>query len=75
MGNHTEVIMPVLGMSQEYGTLIRWLKLPGDRVEQGEPLMEVETDKTVVEIEAPATGYLSHVTAQEGDEIPVTQVV
>jgi pyruvate dehydrogenase E2 component (dihydrolipoamide acetyltransferase) len=68
-----DVIMPALGMAQETGTLIQWLKAAGDQVTKGEPLMEVETDKATVEIEAPASGILSHVTAQAGDVIPVGQ--
>jgi pyruvate dehydrogenase E2 component (dihydrolipoamide acetyltransferase) len=67
----TEVIMPALGMAQETGKLLRWLKLEGDDVTQGEPLMEVETDKVTVEIEAPAAGTLAGVTASEGDDVPV----
>lgn len=68
-----EVIMPALGMAQETGTLIQWLKSAGDAVTKGEPLMEIETDKATVEIEAPASGILSNVTAQAGDVIPVGQ--
>ena len=67
------VIMPALGMAQETGTLIQWLKKPGDTITKGEPLMEIETDKATVEIEAPASGILSNVTAQAGDVIPVGQ--
>ncbi len=65
--------MPALGMAQETGTLIHWLKSPGDSVTKGEPLMEIETDKATVEIEAPASGVLAAVTAQAGDVIPVGQ--
>ena len=71
----TNVIMPALGMAQEKGRLIRWLVEPGATVNKGDPLMEVETDKTTVEIEAPASGILAQVTAAAGDEVPVTQVV
>lgn len=70
-----EVYMPALGMAQESGTLLRWLKAEGDEVTQGEPLMEIATDKTDVEIEAPVSGVLRNVTAQEGDEVPVGQVI
>jgi pyruvate dehydrogenase E2 component (dihydrolipoamide acetyltransferase) len=70
-----EVYMPALGMNQDTGTLLRWIKAEGDTVEKGEPLMEVATDKTDVEIEAPASGILRNVTAKEGDEIPVGQVI
>lgn len=65
--------MPALGMAQETGTLIQWLKKSGDAVTKGEPLMEIETDKATVEIEAPASGILSNITAKEGDVIPVGQ--
>jgi len=68
-----DVIMPALGMAQETGTLIQWLKSAGDSVVKGEPLMEIETDKATVEIEAPASGILSNITAQPGDVIPVGQ--
>jgi len=68
-----DVIMPALGMAQETGTLIQWLKKPGDTITKGEPLMEIETDKATVEIEAPASGTLSSITAQAGDVIPVGQ--
>ena len=70
-----EVYMPALGMAQESGTLLRWLKAEGEAVTKGEPLMEVATDKTDVEIEAPASGVLRNVTAREGDEVPVGQVI
>jgi pyruvate dehydrogenase E2 component (dihydrolipoamide acetyltransferase) len=68
-----EVIMPALGMAQETGTLLRWFKSEGDSITKGEPLMEVETDKAAVEIEAPASGTLSSIIAREGDVIPVGQ--
>lgn len=67
----TDVIMPALGVAQEKGTLINWLKAEGQSVTKGEPLMEVETDKATVEIEAPASGILTNVIASPGDEIPV----
>jgi pyruvate dehydrogenase E2 component (dihydrolipoamide acetyltransferase) len=70
-----DVIMPALGMAQETGTLIRWLKAPGDSVAKGEPLMEIETDKATVEIEAPAAGTLANVTAQPGDVIAVGKTI
>jgi len=70
-----DVIMPALGMAQETGTLLQWLKSPGDTVTKGEPLMEVETDKANVEVEAPASGILSNVSAQPGDVIPVGQTI
>lgn len=67
--------MPALGMAQETGRLVRWLKPEGAHVAQGEPLMEVETDKATVEIEAPATGTLSAVTAAEGEDVAVGHAI
>ena len=71
----TNVIMPALGVAQEKGTLINWLKAEGQTVSKGEPLMEVETDKATVEIEAVASGILANVTAAAGDEVPVGQTI
>jgi pyruvate dehydrogenase E2 component (dihydrolipoamide acetyltransferase) len=71
----TEVIMPALGMAQETGKLVRWLKADGEEVKKREPLMEVETDKITVEIEAPADGRLAGVAAAEGDDVPVGRVI
>jgi pyruvate dehydrogenase E2 component (dihydrolipoamide acetyltransferase) len=71
----TTVIMPALEMAQETGKIVRWLKAPGDAVQKGEPIVEVETDKVTVEVEAPATGVLGDVTASEGDVIPVGQAI
>ncbi len=67
--------MPALGVAQEKGTLISWLKAEGQTVSKGEPLMEVETDKATVEIEAVASGILANVTAAAGDEVPVGQTI
>src|SRR6185503_3081011 len=71
----TSVIMPALGMGQETGTLVTWLKHEGDQVTAGEPLMEVETDKAVVEVEAVASGILAEVTIEEGEIVPVGEVI
>jgi pyruvate dehydrogenase E2 component (dihydrolipoamide acetyltransferase) len=67
----TNVIMPALGVAQQTGTLLKWLKAEGQSISKGEPLMEIETDKATVEIEAPAAGILTSVTASPGDEVPV----
>ena len=71
----TDVIMPALGMAQETGKVLRWLKAEGDEVAKGEPLMEIETDKVTVEIEAPADGLLAGLRAAEGDDVPVGEAV
>ena len=69
----TDVIMPALGVAQQTGTLLKWLKAEGQAVTKGEPLMEVETDKATVEVEAATSGTLAGVTAKPGDEVPVGQ--
>ena len=71
----TNVYLPALGMAQETGVIVRWLKAEGEAVKKGEALFEVETDKATVEVEASANGYLTNVTAAAGDEIPVGQVI
>jgi pyruvate dehydrogenase E2 component (dihydrolipoamide acetyltransferase) len=63
--------MPALEMAQETGKLVAWLKKEGDAVSKGEPLLEIETDKAVVEIEATADGVLAGVKSHEGDMVPV----
>ena len=67
--------MPALEMAQETGKLIAWRKQEGDRVTKGEPLLEIETDKAVVEVEAPADGILAGIKASAGAEIPVGQTI
>jgi pyruvate dehydrogenase E2 component (dihydrolipoamide acetyltransferase) len=67
--------MPALGIAQETGKLLQWLKSEGQTVKKGEVLMVVETDKTTVEIEADANGILSNVTAVVGEDVPVGQVI
>jgi len=69
------VVMPALEMAQETGKLISWLKKEGDPVRKGEPLLEIETDKAVMEIESPGEGVLGGVKAEAGAEIPVGQTI
>jgi pyruvate dehydrogenase E2 component (dihydrolipoamide acetyltransferase) len=69
------VVMPALEMAQETGKLLAWRKKEGDRVTKGEPLLEIETDKAVVEIEAPGDGILAGVTADVGAVIPVGETI
>jgi pyruvate dehydrogenase E2 component (dihydrolipoamide acetyltransferase) len=71
----TAVIMPALELAQETGKVIRWLKAPGDAVTKGEPIVEIETDKVTTEIEAPASGILRDVSAQEGEVVPVGHAI
>jgi pyruvate dehydrogenase E2 component (dihydrolipoamide acetyltransferase) len=69
------VVMPALEMAQETGKLLAWRKKEGERVSKGEPLLEIETDKAVVEIEAPADGVLAGVSADVGAIIPVGETI
>ncbi len=71
----TDVILPALGMSQDTGKIVQWLKAEGEQVVKGEPLAEVETDKATVEIDAPVDGVLAHVLASVGEDVPVGQVI
>jgi pyruvate dehydrogenase E2 component (dihydrolipoamide acetyltransferase) len=69
------VVMPALEMAQENGKLLAWRKKEGESVSKGEPLLEIETDKAVVEIEAPGDGILAGVTAEVGAVIPVGETI
>jgi pyruvate dehydrogenase E2 component (dihydrolipoamide acetyltransferase) len=69
------VVMPALEMAQENGKLLAWRKKEGESVSKGEPLLEIETDKAVVEVEAPGDGILAGVTAEVGAVIPVGETI
>jgi pyruvate dehydrogenase E2 component (dihydrolipoamide acetyltransferase) len=69
------VVMPALEMAQETGKLVSWRKKEGESVAKGEPLLEVETDKAIMEIEAPGDGVLAGIKVQEGDVVPVGQTI
>ena len=71
----TDVILPALGMAQETGKVVQWLKAEGEQVTKGQPIVEVETDKATVELEAPADGVLTGLAATAGDDVPVGQVI
>ena len=71
----TSIIMPKAGMAMEEGTIVKWLKAEGEKVEQGEPLLEILTDKVNMEIEAQASGTLLKILKREGEVVPVTQVI
>lgn len=70
-----EVIMPALGMAQDTGKIVSWLKSSGDAVKTGDALFEVETDKATMEVESPADGYLTDVQAEAGEDVPVGNVI
>jgi 2-oxoglutarate dehydrogenase E2 component (dihydrolipoamide succinyltransferase) len=71
----TDVIMPQMGESIFEGTLTKWLKKPGEKVQRDEPLFEISTDKVDAEIPAPASGVLKEVKVQEGTTVQVNTVV
>src|SRR5215203_3602394 len=71
----TEVVMPQMGESIAEGTITKWLKKVGERVERDEPLFEISTDKVDAEIPSPAAGTLTEVRFNEGDTVEVNTVV
>ena len=71
----TEVVMPQMGESIAEGTITRWMKKVGERVERDEPLFEISTDKVDAEIPSPAAGTLTEVRYKEGDTVEVNVVV
>jgi pyruvate dehydrogenase E2 component (dihydrolipoamide acetyltransferase) len=71
----TDIVMPRLSDSMEEGTVLRWLKSPGDQVSLGEELVEIETDKANMVYEAPAAGTLVETLAEEGDTLPIGEVI
>ena len=70
-----DVVMPQMGESIAEGTIVRWIKKVGDRVERDEPLFEISTDKVDAEIPAPAAGVLTEIRHSEGETVPVNAVV
>jgi len=70
-----KVIMPKLGETMEEGEIIRWLKKEGEEIKEGEPLLEIATDKANMEVEAPVSGVLRKILASEGKLVPVTEVI
>ena len=70
-----DIVMPRLSDSMEEGTVLRWLKAPGDAVERGEELVEIETDKANMVYEADAAGTLIELVAAEGDTLPIGEVI
>jgi 2-oxoglutarate dehydrogenase E2 component (dihydrolipoamide succinyltransferase) len=70
-----DVVMPQMGESVAEGTIVRWMKKVGDKVDRDEPLFEISTDKVDAEIPSPAGGIVSEIRAQEGETVPVNSVV
>src|SRR5260370_10003849 len=71
----TDVVMPQMGESIVEGTLTKWLKKPGERIERDEPLFEISTDKVDTEIPSPAAGTLAEVLVEEGKTVGINTVV
>jgi pyruvate dehydrogenase E2 component (dihydrolipoamide acetyltransferase) len=71
----TNVLMPQMGESIAEGTIVRWIKKVGDRVDRDEPLFEISTDKVDAEIPSPAAGVIAEIRAKEGETVPVNEVV
>lgn len=71
----SKVIMPKLGQTMEEGIIERWIKKEGDNIEKGDILLEITTDKATLEVESYAQGVLRKILAQEGETVPVTQVI
>src|SRR5581483_7664062 len=69
------IVMPALEMAQETGKIISWLKNEGDTVSKGQPIAEIETDKVVLELEAPGDGVLAGVKAVAGDVVQVGKII
>jgi pyruvate/2-oxoglutarate dehydrogenase complex dihydrolipoamide acyltransferase (E2) component len=70
-----EVTMPNMGYEMEEGKVVSWLKQVGDRVDRGETIAEIETDKTTVEMEAMAAGTVAEIVVAEGDVAAVGAVI
>ena len=71
----TDVIMPQMGESIFEGTITKWLKKPGDKIERDEPLFEISTDKVDAEIPSPSAGVLKEIKVNEGQTVPIQTVV
>ena len=71
----TEVTMPSMGADMTEGTIVKWLKAEGDAIERGDKLAEIETDKTVVEMEAYSAGLLRKIVVAEGERVPVGELI
>src|SRR5258708_4498556 len=70
-----DVVMPQMGESIFEGTITKWLKKPGDKVERDEPLFEISTDKVDAEIPSPTAGVLKEIKVKEGQTVPINTVV
>ncbi|MDO8685434.1 MAG: biotin/lipoyl-containing protein [Clostridiales bacterium] len=70
-----DILLPKLGVTMTEGKILRWLKNEGDFVKNGEALFEIETDKTIMEVESTEEGILKIILVQEGETVPVTSII
>ena len=70
-----EITMPSMGADMTEGTIVKWLKNEGDKISKGDKLAEIETDKTVVEMEAYNEGFLRKITSSEGSIVKVGKII
>src|SRR5260370_14327946 len=70
-----DIVMPQMGESIFEGTITKWLKKPGDKVERDEPLFEISTDKVDAEIPSPSAGVLKEIKVGEGQTVPIQTIV
>ena len=70
-----EVVLPKLGLTMEEATIIRWIKREGDPVAKGEAILEIETDKSTVEVDSPASGFMGPLLYPDGMTLPVGEVI
>src|SRR6476620_702954 len=71
----TDVVMPQMGESIAEGTIVRWIKKVGDKVDRDEPLFEISTDKVDAAIPSPAAGVVSEIRVKEGETVAVNSIV
>ncbi len=71
----TKVVMPPLGETMDEGKIFKWLKKEGDQVSRGDALLEVETDKTVIEVEAFGAGVLRKIIVGEEETVPIGSLI
>jgi 2-oxoglutarate dehydrogenase E2 component (dihydrolipoamide succinyltransferase) len=70
-----DVLVPKWGLTMDEADVLRWLKQVGDQVTEGEPILELETDKATGEVESPANGVLAEMLVQSGDTVEPGQLV
>lgn len=71
----TKVIMPQMGLTMDEGKIVEWIRKEGERVEKGEPLFQIETDKVTLEVESPGTGVLRKILVKEEETVPISTVI